>query len=309
MNDPLVSVVIATHNREKLLPRAVQSILNQTHQNFEIIIVDDVSQDETPNVIDLLTKSDPRIKAFRSVNNIGPGAARNMGISHAQGEYIAIMDDDDISFPQRLEVQVSVLQKEPEIGLVSSIVEFIDKDLNTVSFSVVEPNGKPFPENPSDVFIRLYLEGCFIINPTIMARSKVWNKFRYPIEPWDAEDRYLFMQMAAKGVKMKLITQPLVRMLQDPRHESLTRIAYQKRIPAKRLILKMVRDWLKAEGIQEFDKYHHKAMSNQYLRESLHYKRDIQAILLIARAFLESPKNLEVKERLKSYLTALISEY
>lgn len=304
MLSPDISVVVATHNREILLPRAVDSILNQTWQNFEIIIVDDCSSDNTAQAICDLEKKDPRIHSIRSEQNIGPGAARNLGIFKAQGEYIAIMDDDDFSLPQRLEIQMEVLNREPDIGLVCSVVEYIDKESVTVGYSSAEPNGKPFPENPEDVFIRLYLEGSIIMNPTIMARRRVWEEFKYPNFPWDAEDRYLFIQMAAKGVKMKLILQPLVKMLQDPQHESLTRISYQKRIPAKREILRMTRMWLEQEGIHQFDRYHSLAISNQFLRESAHYRRNPRALILIMRAFLSSPRNHEVKNRLLSFIKA-----
>lgn len=304
MLSPDISVVVATHNREILLPRAVDSILNQTWQNIEIIIVDDCSSDNTAQAICDLEKKDPRIHSIRSEQNIGPGAARNLGIFKAQGEYIAIMDDDDFSLPQRLEIQMEVLNREPDIGLVCSVVEYIDKESVTVGYSSAEPNGKPFPENPEDVFIRLYLEGSIIMNPTIMARRRVWEEFKYPNFPWDAEDRYLFIQMAAKGVKMKLILQPLVKMLQDPQHESLTRISYQKRIPAKREILRMTRMWLEQEGIHQFDRYHSLAISNQFLRESAHYRRNPRALILIMRAFLSSPRNHEVKNRLLSFIKA-----
>jgi len=97
MTSPLISVIIATHNREELLPQAVQSILDQTLQDFEIIIVDDCSSDNTPNVIRALEEKDDRIRAIRSNQNIGPGAARNLGMASAKGDYIAIMDDDDLS--------------------------------------------------------------------------------------------------------------------------------------------------------------------------------------------------------------------
>lgn len=303
---PLISVVIATHNRELLLPHAVNSILLQTYSNFEIIIVNDCSTDGTSKVIDTMMKSDARIKALNSKKNVGPGAARNMGISHAQGEYIAIMDDDDVSLPYRIETEAKALASDPEIGLVSSLVEFVDREYKTIGFSSITPNGKQFPDDPAEIFVRLYLEGCFIFNPTIMARSEVWDKFRYPILPWDAEDRYLFMQMAAKGVKFKLIKQPLVKMLHDPNHQSLTGIDYQKRIPAKREVLRMIKEWLRKEGIHQFDSYHNIATSNQFLRESSHYRRNIKALNLIIHAFLISPNNPAIKSRFKSYLSSFI---
>lgn len=304
MLSPEISVVVATHNRANLLPLTIDSLIKQTFTNIEIIIVDDASTDETPRVIGGLIQSETRVRALRSDVNIGPGAARNLGISNARGEYIAIMDDDDVSLPNRLEIQLKAFEDDPQLGLVCSMVEYVNYDKEIVGLSPEQPNGKPFPDNPHDIFTRLYLEGSILINPTIMAKRHIWEKFNYPNFPWDAEDRFLFMQMAAKGVRMKFIKQPLVRMLQDPKHESLTRISYQKRIPAKREILRMTRVWLKNEGIHQFDRYHCLAISNQFLRESAHYKRNPRALILIVRAFLSAPKNDEVKNRMLSYIKA-----
>ncbi len=301
---PEVSVVVATHNRSGLLPLAIRSLTTQTFSNIEIIIVDDASTDNTLQVIDELIRTDQRVIGLHSEKNVGPGAARNLGILRATGEYIAIMDDDDISLPQRLETQMEVLVNEPGTDVVCSLVEYINKESITVGFSSVEPNGKPFPKNSDDLFVRLYLEGSILINGTLMARRQVWENFMYPMSPWDAEDRFLFMQMAAKGVQIKLVTKPLVKVMVDPEHESLTRIAYQKRIPAKREILHMTRVWLEKEGIHQFDRYHNLAVSNQFLRESRHYKRNPRALILIVRAFLNSPKNHDVKARLLSYIKA-----
>ena len=126
MTSPLISVIIATHNREELLPQAVQSILDQTLQDFEIIIVDDCSSDNTPNVIRALEEKDDRIRAIRSNQNIGPGAARNLGMASAKGDYIAIMDDDDLSESERFEREVSILNSDLDVMLVFSSVAWIE---------------------------------------------------------------------------------------------------------------------------------------------------------------------------------------
>ena len=123
MTSPLISVIIATHNREELLPQAVQSILDQTLQDFEIIIVDDCSSDNTPNVIRALEEKDDRIRAIRSNQNIGPGAARNLGMASAKGDYIAIMDDDDLSESERFEKEVSILKVRSQQIVTTPITE------------------------------------------------------------------------------------------------------------------------------------------------------------------------------------------
>ena len=109
--NPKVSVIIATYNRASLLPRAVSSILNQTYTDYEIIIVDDCSSDDTQETI--AGFADPRIRSFRHDQNKGLVTTRNTGISNACGEYIAFLDDDDEYVPTRLENQVALLDAFP----------------------------------------------------------------------------------------------------------------------------------------------------------------------------------------------------
>ena len=112
-----VSVVIPTRNRAELLPRAVGSVLAQTWTDFELLIVDDHSTDETPAAIARF--ADERIRSFRHERNIGQSKALNTGIEHARGEYVAFLDDDDEWLPGKLAAQVALLDAAPpEVGLV-----------------------------------------------------------------------------------------------------------------------------------------------------------------------------------------------
>lgn len=108
---PLVSVVIPTYNREHLLPQAIQSVLEQTYQNLEIIVVDDGSTDNTREIMKSFVNSDPRIKYFRHETNKGGGAARNSGIINSQGSYIAFLDSDCQWLPNKLEKQLEIFEK------------------------------------------------------------------------------------------------------------------------------------------------------------------------------------------------------
>ena len=101
----LVSVVMATYNRADVVGRAIDSILNQTHNNFEFIIVDDGCTDRTSQILQKYVANDKRIILLKQ-NNQGLAAARNVGVDKAQGKYVAFMDDDDISLPNRLEKQL-----------------------------------------------------------------------------------------------------------------------------------------------------------------------------------------------------------
>ena len=124
-NTPTVSVIIPTYNRAHLVGRAIRSVLNQTFQDFEIIVVDDGSTDNTEEVIKSF--NDPRIRYIRHEQNRGGSAARNTGIRAARGEYIAFLDSDDEWLPQKLERQVNAFKSLDETtGLVYTGLRFVD---------------------------------------------------------------------------------------------------------------------------------------------------------------------------------------
>lgn len=121
----MVSVVIPTHNRADLLPRAIKSVQAQTYQDLEIIVVSDGSTDNTKEVVEALSKEDSRIRFVEYHPGRGGNIARNTGIENAAGEYVAFLDDDDEFFPTKLEKQVAVMESDPEIGLVYTGVKIL----------------------------------------------------------------------------------------------------------------------------------------------------------------------------------------
>lgn len=123
---PKVSVVIPTYNYAHFLPEAVQSVLAQTFPNFELIIVDDGSTDNTPEVAKRFL-GDPRVRYVRQENR-GLSAARNTGIREARGKYVAFLDPDDLWLPEKLEKQVALVEKDVDIALAYCTVEFMDTD-------------------------------------------------------------------------------------------------------------------------------------------------------------------------------------
>jgi glycosyltransferase involved in cell wall biosynthesis len=122
----LVSIVIAAYNAEKYLRKAIESCLNQTYQNIEIIIINDGSTDKTHDIIEEYCAKDDRIRAVHQKNS-GVGASRNLGNGMAKGEYIVVMDADDIMYPNLIEEQISYLEKNLEVDAVSCWAEYIDE--------------------------------------------------------------------------------------------------------------------------------------------------------------------------------------
>ncbi len=166
INNPKISVIIPTCNRPELLYQAVQSILNQSFQNFEIIVVDDGLEKRADKIIEKI--NDDRIVYIKHEKNKGASAARNTGIKKARGEYLILLDDDDTSFQKRLKIQNKFMDKNSKIGVAGSWAQIIEK---TRSKKYIKPIS-----NPKKIKTML-LFGCPIINPSVIFRRKLLNKY------------------------------------------------------------------------------------------------------------------------------------
>jgi glycosyltransferase involved in cell wall biosynthesis len=128
---PTVSVIIPSYNHERFVRECIQSVLNQTFQDFEIIITDDASTDRTVEIIEQF--DDRRIQLFKHATNQGVSITANNCIRHASGSYIAWLSTDDVWYPEKLEVQVRYLNEHPEIGVVFGKVDWIDESGNLIT--------------------------------------------------------------------------------------------------------------------------------------------------------------------------------
>ena len=131
-SQPNVSVVLTTYNRAEIVPQAIDSILHQTFKDFELIIVNDGSTDETQLILEDYAQKDSRIKILVQKNS-GLAKARNHGVGHAKGMYIAFMDDDDLSHPQRLEKQLEYLVRHPKKEACVCPKQHITRDKNNTN--------------------------------------------------------------------------------------------------------------------------------------------------------------------------------
>lgn len=126
---PLVSVIIPTFNAAEFIEETINSVLQQSYSNFEILITDDSSSDDTWNILMDYSKKDKRIKVFRLTKNCGPGVARNNSIKHAEGRFIAFCDSDDQWLPDKLRKQISFMN-EKDCALSYSSYKIIDESGN-----------------------------------------------------------------------------------------------------------------------------------------------------------------------------------
>ena len=127
MKEPTVSIIIPTYNRCQMVGRAINSVIQQTYTNFECIVVDDASTDDTKQVVTSI--NDSRIIYLRNETNKHVSAARNIGIKHAKGKLIAFLDDDDIWLSKKLEKQVLLMQSLPKnFGMVYCWYDYYDEN-------------------------------------------------------------------------------------------------------------------------------------------------------------------------------------
>jgi glycosyltransferase involved in cell wall biosynthesis len=199
---PKVSVVIPTHNRALFLRAAIQSVLNQTFQDFEIVVVDDASEDHTSAVI--RSFGDSRIQYIRHETNKGQGVTRNDGISRALGEYIALLDDDDEWLPAKLEKQVHLLDNRPsKVGLVYTGLYRIDASSRRVIYTV-------HPEKRGYAFEELCRKNWIGTCSSVLIRKACFDKTGLFDEALASKADYDMWLRIAKEFDIEYIREPLV---------------------------------------------------------------------------------------------------
>lgn len=166
MSNSLISVVMPTHNNQNTIKEAINSILSQTYKNFEFIIINDGSIDDTEKIIKSF--KDKRIKYLENKTNKGISFSLNKGIKTAEGKYIARMDADDISLPQRLKIQIAFMEKNKNIGVCGSWAS--------------TQNSKKIWKTPitnKKIKTHLLFNSPFI-HPSIMIRASLLEETNYP---------------------------------------------------------------------------------------------------------------------------------
>jgi glycosyltransferase involved in cell wall biosynthesis len=214
-DDPRVSVVMSVYNGLPYLSEAVESILDQTFTDFEFIIIDDGSTDDTTAVLQRYADRDSRIR-FIEQENRGHAPSLNRGIEAAKGEYIARMDSDDISLPRRFQLQVEHLDANPECVLVGGEAQAIDSDGNTLDGMSQQPRranaNKADIQYDHDNIDKALLGGKWaFIHPSVMMRKeKVYEIGGYKERFDPAEDLDLFIRLSEAG-KVQNIPQTILK--------------------------------------------------------------------------------------------------
>ncbi|MEK7592231.1 MAG: glycosyltransferase [Patescibacteria group bacterium] len=214
---PLVSVIMAAHNAEKYIAEAIESILSQTYQNWELLITDDASTDSTRAIIIQYEQKDPRIKIIPLDESVRQTIARIKAIEISSGEYLAVLDADDISLPDRLTTQVDFLESHPDIIVVGS-----DADLIDAVGKIIGRKGKS--DQNTEIAFRLLLQTQFIHSAVCMRRDAYeaiggYDRKRYFNY---AEEYDLWNRFAHNGYRLANIKEKLIQYRINPEGVSMT---------------------------------------------------------------------------------------
>lgn len=239
MQNPLISVILPAYNAEKYLAQAINSILNQKCRDFELLVINDGSTDNTEEVI--RSFSDSRIRYIKNDNNLGLIGTLNKGISLSAGKYIARMDADDISRDIRFEQQVKYLESNPEVVICSSSrIEFSDlSERQHISFVPLD-----------DISIRISsIFSTPFTHPAVMMRRDIVvdNNISFDLAYKYAEDYDFWIKilMHGKGYNFKV---PLLLYRDTP--NSQTNIGVERAIERKNTISAIQKKALKAIGLE-----------------------------------------------------------
>lgn len=232
---PSVTVFIPTYNRAHFLPAAIDSILQQTFTDFELLIVDDGSSDGTAELLEGYRLRDRRIRIESNGANLGSPRTRNRGLDLARGEFVAMLDSDDIAVSDRLERQVRFLREHKDHALVGSNKETFGSRASLGRFLRRRPTA------PEVIRARLLFR-CCIAHSTVMGRTEVLRRFRYD-EAFDVSQDFDLFARLADHYKLANIDDALVRVRRHTGQVSRKRAEVKSRL---RLIL---RRQLEALGI------------------------------------------------------------
>ncbi len=194
---PKVSVIMGTYNENpEIVTEAIESILKQSYENFELLIMDDSKSEETVSCLNELSKKDARIKIIRKSERMGLSGARNAGLKEAKGKYIAIMDGDDYSLPERFSLQVKYLEENPDVYVLGGQIKMMDSDSNIISERHYPIKG-----------FKLKLFAAYrnpLAHPAVMFRADLIKKGFYYDEALEmSEDLDLWLRILNEGYEIQ----------------------------------------------------------------------------------------------------------
>jgi|SRR5690554_183926 len=185
-----VSVILPIYNGEKTLKETLESLVSQTYQDFELVACIDGTHDRSRDILESFRDRFSKLTLLQNESNLGLGPTMNRLVAHTSGEYIAVAEQDDYYYPDRLQLQVALLDSKDEVGLVSGIAEFWNGEKVTSKFPGILVHGGQYPEG-KELFLLNYIQQTKIVNSCMMFRKSVHHKYglyfsqHYPNIPID----------------------------------------------------------------------------------------------------------------------------
>lgn len=199
-NSPLISVIMPAYNAEKTLAQAVQSVISQTYCNWELLIIDDCSKDNTYALMQKLQRNSPKIKILKNDQNFGVSESRNKGVQVASGSWIAFLDSDDIWAPNKLEKQVKQLARNEEAAVLFTGSAFINADGEMLEYKLSVPETITYCQ-----LLKQNLISC----SSVMVKTDVIRQF--PMKHDDMHEDYaVWLQILKQGYIACGINEPLL---------------------------------------------------------------------------------------------------
>lgn len=188
MSTPLVSIITPAYNVERYIGATITSVIEQTYERWELIIVDDHSGDDTFNIASNYTQRDKRIRAIKMPRNGGVAAARNFGIEIACGAYIAFLDSDDLWMPHKLEIQIR------QMMMANSLFSF-------TSYEVISEHNNYIKtiSVPGKMSYRRLLRGCYIGCLTVIYNAEKLGKMSFPV--YEGREDYVLWLRISKMIR------------------------------------------------------------------------------------------------------------
>lgn len=208
VKSPKISIVIPFYNRFKWLEQAIKSVLDQKYQDFEIILIDDGSTSDINNYINL---KHTKIRYYRQ-NNKGPASARNLGVEKSRGKYIAFLDSDDLFLPNKLAIQIAVMEENPNVILSHTSYQYFG---SSTIYQSTSHSGKLSGRVYPDIIFN-----CLIATPTVMLRKKKLGQLRFEEKLKVGEDVVLWIRIAQRS-EIIGIDKVLTRVRQHRLHTAL----------------------------------------------------------------------------------------
>lgn len=269
---PRVTVLMPTYNVAPYVREAIDSVMQQTYTDFELLVIDDCSTDNTVEVVRNI--DDPRIHIVQNEKNVGLAENLNRGLSHITTEYVARMDGDDIAEPFWLEREVAILDNHPDIGICSGGFE---------RFGTVKSLVR-FPEHHEDCLANMLFE-CSVIVPTFRMSLYRDHGLRYSTEAFPAED-YRFWAECLRLTKMYNIQETLFHYRMHPTQICTARREEQQRKVA--LVRRYMLEWLSEDFNEEEKAYY----TGQFMAPQIASKQDYRERKAFCRKMIEKNRSV-----------------